>query len=551
MTNGMGRAVNHTRMKTLPGVLILVAMAACSRGTSAPAMPAPAPAPEEAQAAPPSPPVARPSEQQAPPPALPPQNPTQAAASRDTSVRRDSAAQDTLQREAAFLDSLHTMRADTSRPAVQVPVAPEAVRREAATLLGRPTWDIDVETYASHQRVQYWMTYFTGRSRWHFERYIERAGRYDSMIRTRLAAAGLPQDLLYLALIESGFAQTIRSRAGAVGIWQFIPGTARMYNLTVDAWLDDRRDPFMATDAAIRFLGDLNRRFGSWYLAAAAYNSGPGKIVRGLRRGDYDAMNGNDAFFAMAEGSFLRRETRDYVPKLIAAALLGKEPERYGFTGLTRWTPLEYDSVQVPFAVGLDVVARLAGAPRDSIETMNPRFIRGVTPPDRRVWVKVPVGTADSVAARLAVLPASDRVTVMIHVVSRGETLSSLARRYGVTSSDIKSANRLPSNRLVRNQRLVIPTSLGRTRNLVANEAPRRTTRARATTTSTRATSTRTGTTRATTARSTTRRVHIVRAGESPYSIAQSFGVSLADLQRANNLTRRSVIRPGQSIRIP
>ena len=180
--------------------------------TPAPVPVADAPAPVAANS-----PVAIPSAPVQTPPAPAP-TPTQAAAAHDTVVRRDSASQDTLRREAAFLDSLHTMRADTTHPAIQVPVAPEAVRREAATLLGRPTWDIDVETYASHERVQYWMTYFTGRSRWHFERYIERAGRYDSMIRARLSAAGLPQDLIYLAMIESGFNPKAKSPAKAGGL---------------------------------------------------------------------------------------------------------------------------------------------------------------------------------------------------------------------------------------------------------------------------------------------------------------------------------------------
>lgn len=462
-------------------------------------------------------------------------------------------------RDAAFLDSLHALEADTTRrPTVQV--APEVVRREAAELFGRgdnatgaATWDIDVASYAQHERVQYWMSYFTGRSRWHFERYIERAGRYDSMIRTRLGAAGLPQDMIYLAMIESGFAQSIRSRAGAMGLWQFMPETGRRYGLAVDNWVDERRDPFMATDAAIRFLSELNHRFGSWYLAAAAYNSGPGKIQRGLARGDYGALNGNDAFFAMADGTFLRRETRDYVPKLIAAALLAKEPARYGFTGLDLWSPLVYDSVETSYAVGLDVLARLAGTSRDVMDELNPQFFRGVSPPDRRYWVKVPQGTAETVTARLAELPASERVTAIVHVVGRGETLSRIASRYGVSSSAIRSANHLSSTRLARNQRLIIPTSSSRLRSQAA-AVPSTVTRTRRAT-ATRATTARTATTRTTTTTrtgtTTTGRRHVVRSGESPASIAAAFHVSLEALLNTNGLSRRSVIRPGQSLRIP
>jgi membrane-bound lytic murein transglycosylase D len=416
-------------------------------------------------------------------------------------------------------------------------VAPEEVRFEVASLFGRPgggaaaTWEIDVASYAEHERVQYWMGFYTGRARWHFTRYLERLGRYDSMIRGRLAAAGLPQDLIYLAMIESGFNQIVRSRAGAVGLWQFIPGTARRYGLTVDAWVDERRDPYLATDAAVRFLAELSDRFGSVYLAAAAYNSGPRKIERGLRHGDYGALNGDEAYFAMAEGSFLRRETRDYVPKLIAAALLAKEPARYGFTDLVPWSPLRYDSVEVPYAVGLDVLARLAGTGPAAMEEMNPRYFRGVTPPERGAWVRVPVGSADSVAARLAVLPARDRVTVVVHVVERGETLWRIARRYGVTVEDIKLANQLRSTRLARGQRLVVPTSRSRTwqRVTVRDPSDRPTRRARG----------------------TSRRVHIVQPGESPWTIANRFGVPLSSLLEANRLTRRSVIRPGQAVRIP
>jgi membrane-bound lytic murein transglycosylase D len=407
---------------------------------------------------------------------------------------------------------------------VDVPV--EAVRNEAAELFGSgigPTWDIDVTSYTSHERVLYYMDYFTRRARRHFEIYLARLGRYDSMVRTRLAAAGLPQDLIYLAMIESGMNHLARSRVGATGLWQFMPATARRYGLAVDAWVDERRDPWLSTDAAIRFLQELNDRFGSLYLAAAAYNSGPGKIQRGLARFDFGELEGDQVYFALSDGTtFLRRETRDYVPKLIAAALLAKEPERYGFEGIRLWAPIAWDSVEVRYAVGLDVLARLSGSSRDAMEVLNPSYYRGVTPPDRTVWVRVPVGRADSVAARLAVLPARDRVTVVVHFVTRGETLGRIGQRYGVSVSDIVSANRgVEPRRLRPGQRLVIPTSLSRRSG--ASAAPA----------------------------AASRRVHIVRRGETLFGIAQSFGVDLDRLLGANGLTERSVILPGQAIRIP
>ena len=467
-------------------------------------------------------------------------------------------------KEQTFLDSLHLLTADTAHRVASTasapmtpPVAPEAVRREAVSMFGRPegaeataTWDIDVTSYAAHDRVQYWVDFFSGRARWHMERYLERLGRYDSIIRGELASAGMPRDMIYLAMIESGFNQNARSRVGATGLWQFMPSTARRYGLTVDAWVDERRDPFIATGAAIRFLSELNSHFGSWYLAAAAYDAGPGKIQKGLARGDYSSLSRNDAYFAMAEGHFLRRETRDYVPKLIAAALIAKDPTRYGFTDLERWTPLRYDSITVDYSVGLNVVARLAGASREDIEEMNPAFFRGVTPPTRTSWLRVPHGTRDSVVARLAVLPAKDRVTFVAHIVSRGETLSKIALQYGVRIDDIKAANRLHSTRLSRGQRLVIPTSGSRSWSRAASryreDDPVRVRRGSAGRAQRGPAPARVAHVPA-----GSRRVHVVRRGESLWAIASQFHTTTAALMRANGLNGRSRIHPGQTVRIP
>lgn len=422
-------------------------------------------------------------------------------------------------------------------PTVTAVVAPEEVREEAVSLFGRragasAAYDIEVERYASHARVQYWIDYFSTRARRHFEIYLQRAGRWDSMIRTRLAAAGLPQDLIFLAMIESGFNTNARSHASAVGMWQFIAPTGRRYGLTIDAWVDERRDPYLATDAAIRMLSELNDRFGSLYLAAAAYNSGPGKIQAGLRRYDFGALNGDDVFFALAERPFLRQETRDYVPKLIAAAIISKNPARWGFTTDNLLRPLRYDSLQIDFAVGLDVLARLAEAPRSTMEELNPQFLRGVTPPDREVWVRVPVGMRQAVTTRLDALPPSQRITVITHQVARGETLSRIARQYGVSIDDIKMANRMRTNFLRAGQRLVVPTAMARGRGAASA-------------------ATRSTTTRRAAAATTARRIHVVRQGESAWSISQKFGVPLDRLLAANNLTRRSTLRVGQRIRIP
>ena len=207
--------------------------------------------------------------------------------------------------------------------------ASELDSESAKALVGAVTWDIDVATFNNHDRVQYYLDFFRGPGHERFGVWLSRMPRYEAMIRARLQKEGLPADLVYLALIESGFSNTATSRARAVGMWQFMKGTAKHYGLRVDSWVDERRDPYRATDAAARHLRDLTSRFGSLYLAAAAYNAGAGKVSRGLGRlpdDEGDSVNTDATFFRLYDTKLLRRETKDYVPKLIAAALIAKEP---------------------------------------------------------------------------------------------------------------------------------------------------------------------------------------------------------------------------------
>src|SRR5260370_10176859 len=276
------------------------------------------------------------------------------------------------------LDSLHRPHARpdslAGRPPATPPIKGEEVEREAERLFGaegravigaapsaEPTFDIDVTSFATNRRVLQYLELFQVDSRDRFEIWLDRLGRYQGMIRERLRAKRLPEDLLYLCLIESGFSNTAVSRAKAVGMWQFMASTARLYGLTVDPWVDERRDPYRATDAAVTYLADLVERLGSVYLAAAAYNAGVARIERGVARlpGEQDTLTDN-TFFQLADRRYLRRETRDYVPKLIAASLIAKQPDRYGFTEIQRLPPLVYDEITIPDATGLDVIARLA-----------------------------------------------------------------------------------------------------------------------------------------------------------------------------------------------
>lgn len=339
----------------------------------------------------------------------------------------------------------------------------EATRREFRQLFGSDPLGLAREpanagryeiSLQMNESVQWWIDYFQNDIPDRFQLYLRRAGEYEDLIRARLREKGLPEDLLYLALIESGMNSNAYSRAHAVGMWQFIASTGRLYDLEVSYWVDERRDPVKATDAAIAHLSDLYDTFGSWYLAAAAYNAGPGRVRWGIAR------TGSDDFWDLADSRVLRRETQNYVPKLIAAALIAKHPERYGFDDVEPEPPARWDEVTVPDATSLDVIAEAAGTTEEVIRELNPQFRRHVTPPDNQAVVKVPDGHAQRFASAYAEIPPEDRVTWLVHSVTRGQTLSSIASRYGTSVQAIRAANDgVSPRRLQVGQRLVVPRS--------------------------------------------------------------------------------------------
>ena len=473
-------------------------------------------------------------------------------------VERDSAA------DQSALDSLHGLGtqppppppAATSGKAPPSPAAPRAdttvrgeeVQREAERLFGRDeartilgasdvggaVFDIDVTSFSANRRVLEYLEFFQLDARDRFEIWLSRLGRYEGMIRERLRARGLPEDLVYLTLIESGLSNTAVSRARAVGMWQFMSSTGRMYGLQIDPWVDERRDPFKATDAAVNHLADLVERLGSVYLAAAAYNAGAGRVERGIRRlpGEPDSIS-DQTFFQIADRLYLRRETRDYVPKLIAAALIAKQPERYGFTEIQPLPPLVFDEVTVSDATGLDVLARLADTTVAALLELNPHFVRGITPPGRGVVVRVPRGAGVRVAERYAELPVNERITFVDHYVSQGQTLSQIAQRYRVTVTMLRGANpQMRANALRIGQRIIVPMS-GRVVPASAWSTPPEPRYRRVA------------------GGGTASGRHRVRAGETPSAIARYYRVGLTALLNANGMTMGSVIRPGEYLRIP
>jgi membrane-bound lytic murein transglycosylase D len=377
-------------------------------------------------------------------------------------------------------------------------------------------YEIPLET---NEAVERWIEFFTERSRDRFATYLARAGRYEDMIRNRLRAADLPEDLLYLAMIESGMNPNAYSRAHAVGMWQFIRGTGRLYGLEISYWLDERRDPYKATDAAIAHLGDLYEEFGSWYLAAAAYNAGAGRVSRGIRR------TGSTDFWDLADARVLRRETRNYVPKLIAAATIARNLEKYGFEDIEPLPPLEFETVTVPDATSFDVLADAAGVSEDDIRLLNPQYPRRVTPPGRAVELRVPVGRSEIFASNYAQVPPSERVTWSEHRVQRGETLGHIAQMYGTSVTAIRAANNnVNPRRLQIGQRLIIPRA-GAPATRVASAAP------------------------APAAAGGGPLTITVRRGDTLWAISRRYNVSTSSLMQLNGLNS-SVIHPGDRITV-
>lgn len=396
-----------------------------------------------------------------------------------------------------------------------------------------PSWDIDVRSYETHERVAHYVSLFSTTARERTVSRLSRGTRYQPMIRAKLREAGMPEDLTYLAFIESGYDPHAYSRAAAVGMWQFMSSTAREVGLRVDWWMDERRDPARSTDAAIRFLGYLQKQFGSFYLAAAAYNGGPGRVARGLSRyaDALEGSEGDDRFFALAEQDYLRAETKNYVPQLIAAALVAKVPERYGLQ-VDSLPPFAYDSVLVEPGSNMSVVASAGAVPVDTLRDLNPAILRGVTPPDAAVWIRVPVGSGARVRAALDSLPEADRRGYSAVKVKTSKSVTALAKQHGVTSAQLRWFNpglrTTKKGNVVTGQTLRVPmkSALAFARNVPDPGIEKY------------------GTTVAT---AKGRGLHVVRRGETIGGIARRYGITESRLRSLNRI-RGDRILAGQTL---
>jgi membrane-bound lytic murein transglycosylase D len=311
---------------------------------------------------------------------------------------------------------------------------------------------------AMNPQVQFFLDRFTGARRDVVNLWVGRAGRYLSMIRGVFESRGLPEELAYTAMIESGFNPTAVSRVGAKGMWQFMAGTARRYGLRVDQWIDERLDPEKSTVAAASYLRDLHTMFGSWALAQAAYNAGEVKITKAIR------ATGSSDFWTLAKTNHLKAETREFVPAIHAATLIAQDPGRYGFE-ITEPSASDIEVVPVPASTDLRRLAPKAGLSVETLRTLNPVLIRAITPPGAPYQLRVPVGARSSVLTALAppakphpapvVTRARARHASLaadedVHIVQPRDTVSSIAKQHGVKVTDMLRWNRLEEGSRIR-----------------------------------------------------------------------------------------------------
>jgi membrane-bound lytic murein transglycosylase D len=347
-------------------------------------------------------------------------------------------------------------------------------------------------------QVAGYINYFSHRGRGTIERALARSGRYEDMIHRVLRETGVPEELIYLAQAESGFHPLAVSRAGARGMWQFMGSRAKGYGLERSWWVDDRQDPEKATRAAAHHLKDLYNEFGDWYLAMAAYNSGPGTVQSAVKRTGYAD------FWELYNRNVLPKETRNYVPIIVAVTIMAKNPAQYGLDTVVKEKPVVYDTVKINYPIDLRLAAECVDATSEDLSDLNPSLLRLTTPKDREFDLHLPAGTADKFQVAVASIPADKRVWWRYHKVQGGETLASIARTFHTTPKAIAEANDLGDDALDPESRLIIPIAAGKQSDT------------------------------STYAHATTR--YKIRTGDTVESVAENFGVSVKMLRGWNHI---------------
>jgi membrane-bound lytic murein transglycosylase D len=366
-----------------------------------------------------------------------------------------------------------------------------------------------------NDEVARYISYFSTHGRGTLEHALTREGRYRPMILRILKEEGVPQDLIYLAQAESGFHPLALSRAGARGMWQFMAGRASGYGLQRNWWVDDRQDPEKATRAAARHLRDLYKQFGDWYLAMAAYNSGPGTVQSAVQRTGYAD------FWQLYRRGVLPKETRNYVPIIVAVAIMAKNPAQYGLDRLQPELPIKADRVVINYPVDLRLAAECVDSSVATLQELNPSLLRMTTPKDAPFSLALPAGTGPKFQQAIAAIPKDMRVLWRYHKVNRGETLAQVARQYHTTSTAIAQVNSLRDDELVADSKLIIPVTAGRRSAYGEGQA----------------------------AYSKRPTIYKVRKGDTVLSIADDFSVPAEKIRKWNRL-HGNVVKAGRTLRI-
>ena len=376
-----------------------------------------------------------------------------------------------------------------------------------------------------NSKVEYFLYYFQTTGKAAFSRWLSHSSRYIPMMKDILKREGMPEDLVYVAMIESGFQMHARSWANAVGPWQFVSGTGRHYALRIDQWIDERKDPVKATTAAALYLKELYGIFnGDWYLAAAGYNAGENKILRAI------SMYNTSDYWEISRGSYLKRETKEYVPKLLAAAIIAKDPARYGFTDIAYLTPIEYDTVTIPARTNLDLVAKLCSTTYETIKELNPDLRHWCTPPNYPDYqLKIPKGSKQLFEAEYAKVPEDQRFTERIlysrYHARKRDTLKGLARRFGTSPAALAELNGLNAKSRIIGKSLLIPV-----KQTVDFSHEGRTPRSEATT------------------KGSFAKYYTVKHGDTLSALAKRFNVSTKLLTAWNKLKAKVALKPGRRI---